>query len=182
MTCLALKESILPYDFYQRPTLQVAQDLLGKTLVFKNQRGRITETEAYIGEDDPACHASRGLTPRTQVMFGKAGYSYVYLIYGMYHCFNIVTEKEGFPAAVLIRGLHLLNPPSLYLDGPGKLCRHLGITCQHNKQDLICSRDFYVVRTSLCPTYQATGRIGITRGRDRLWRFIDQEYASGMPL
>src|SRR2546430_489923 len=106
-----MKFKRLPRSFFVRPTLQVAEELLGKLLVFNNQRGLITETEAYIGQDDPACHAARGMTPRTQVMFGPPGFSYVYFIYGMYHCFNVVTEPEGFPAAVLIRGIKLLDEP-----------------------------------------------------------------------
>jgi hypothetical protein len=98
--------SCLTRDFFHRPTVLVAQELLGKTLVFNGQRGRITETEAYLGQaDDPACHAARGKTKRNAVMFGQAGLSYVYFIYGMYYCFNIVTEDEHFGAAVLIRGV-----------------------------------------------------------------------------
>ena len=92
-------------DFYNRSVVEVAQDLLGKTLVFFNFRGVITETEAYRGADDEASHAFKGPTPRSSIMYGPPGYSYVYLIYGLYHCLNIVTEAEGNPAAVLIRGL-----------------------------------------------------------------------------
>ena len=173
---LPLEKKVLPYDFYKLPTLQVAQNLLGKILVFKGKKGRITETEAYIGQDDPACHAARGKTPRTQVMFGKAGLSYVYLIYGMYNCLNIVTEEEGFPAAVLIRGIHLLDTPHTHLNGPGKLCRHLGITRQHNALDMVNSNDFYVGDSDVRPKFQATSRIGIKIGLDRLWRFVDEDY------
>ena len=78
--------SKLQQNFFEQPTLIVAQELLGKVLVFNNHQGLITETEAYIGEDDPACHAAKGRTKRTEVMYGSAGYSYVYLIYGMYYC------------------------------------------------------------------------------------------------
>src|SRR5271170_2047520 len=92
-------------SFFLRPTVQVAQDLLGKRLIFQNFSGIITETEAYHQNNDPACHAYRGKTPRNAPMFGPAGHSYVYFIYGMYHCLNIVTEPEGVAAAVLIRGL-----------------------------------------------------------------------------
>ena len=99
----------LPQTFYQRDTHIVARELLGKVLVRrwrgKFLTGRICEVESYVGEDDKACHAAKGKTKRNEVMFGQAGLAYVYLIYGMHHCFNIVTEEKGFPAAVLIRGL-----------------------------------------------------------------------------
>ncbi len=113
--------TILPRNFYERPTLTVAGELLGKVLKFSNFSGIITEVEAYIGMNDPACHAARGYTNRTSVMFGMPGFSYVYFIYGMYYCLNIVTETEGFPAAVLIRGLKLIEPLEANLGGPGIL-------------------------------------------------------------
>ena len=112
--------------FFNRNTVLVARELLGKFLVRKTGKkiikARITETEAYCGTKDLACHASKGLTERTKVMFGPAGFSYVYMVYGMYYCLNIVTEKEGNPSAVLIRALDCEN-----CDGPGKLCRELKI-------------------------------------------------------
>ena len=117
----------LKRNFFNQPTLEVAKNLLGKMLVFEGFSGFVTETEAYIGQDDPACHASKGRTKRTDVMFGPPGYSYVYMIYGMYYCFNIVTEEEGYPAAVLIRGLKLISHDQVLLDGPGKLCKRLNI-------------------------------------------------------
>ncbi|MBS0271738.1 MAG: DNA-3-methyladenine glycosylase [Proteobacteria bacterium] len=162
----------LSRDFFNRPTVTVAQELLGKIMVFGPMAGVITETEAYIGQDDPACHAFRGKTPRNAVMFGPAGYSYVYFIYGMYHCLNFVTEEEGQPAAVLIRGLMLIQPEQLHLNGPGKLCRHLKITREHNALDLTENEGFYVKESSLSPLYEATPRIGIRRGQDKLWRFV----------
>ena len=162
----------LPSEFFNRPTLSEAKELLGKIMVYGKYAGVITETEAYIGQDDPACHAARGKTPRNSVMFGPAGVSYVYFIYGMYHCLNFVTEEEGKAAAVLIRGLMLLEPSQEHLNGPGKLCRHLGITCEHNGLDLGQSEFFYVKDSPLSPPFEATPRIGIRQGQDKLWRFV----------
>lgn len=159
----------LPPSFFNRPTLTVAQELLGKSLFFEGIEGVITETEAYSGRDDPACHAARGKTPRNAVMFGPAGLSYVYFIYGVYHCLNVVTEEEGFPAAVLIRGIQL---PSLSLDGPGKLCRHLGITRDHSGIDLTTHPSFFISDSKVSLPFNATPRIGISKGQDKLWRFV----------
>lgn len=125
-------------SFFERDTKAVARDLLGKFLVRKigknNLAGRIVETEAYVGPHDLACHASKGKTSRTKVMFGSAGGWYVYMIYGMYHCLNIVTESKNYPAAVLIRALEItdafdrLGTRDFRLaSGPGKLCRTLKI-------------------------------------------------------
>lgn len=158
--------------FFNRPTLDVARDLIGKEMVVGGSRGIITETEAYIGKDDPACHAARGKTPRNEVMFGQPGFSYVYLIYGMYHCLNFVTEEEGFPAAVLIRGLKMELLPENKTDGPGKLCKALGITREHNNIDIVGSDEFFVVDSGINLDFKATPRIGISQGRDRLWRFV----------
>lgn len=162
---------ILPRSFYERDTLCVAKDLLGKVLKFTDYYGAINEVEAYVGQDDPACHAARGCTPRTAVMFGAAGFSYVYLIYGMYHCLNIVTESEGFPAAVLIRGIALYKPIVHSLNGPGKLCKELNITKNNNQIDLTQSHDFCIYNSTMQPEYSATPRIGIKVGTDKLWRF-----------
>jgi DNA-3-methyladenine glycosylase len=162
----------LSREFFNRPTLKVAQDLLGKILVFGNHRAIITETEAYVGIDDPACHAYRGRTKRTEVMFGPPGYSYVYLIYGMYYCLNFITEEEGFAAGVLIRGAKLLTEPYLNLNGPGKLCKFLQITKQHNAIDIVESDNFYVLDQNVMLTYKITPRIGIKQGTDKLWRFL----------
>lgn len=166
---MAIKK--LKRDFFARDTVTVAQDLLGRRLMFGEHQGRITETEAYIGKDDPACHASRGMTPRTKPMFGKPGVSYVYFIYGMYFCLNIVTEAEGFPAAVLIRGVWDENIHH-HWNGPGKLCKAWGITKEQNEIDLITSKDFYVMDTPSWQQYETTSRIGIKVGTDKLWRFV----------
>ncbi len=162
----------LTRDFFRKPTLTVAQALLGKIIVFANHKIQITETEAYLGEGDPACHASRGLTKRTAVMFGAPGFSYVYFIYGMYHCLNFVTEPKGTPAAVLIRGGLDMNSKVL-IDGPGKLCRHLGITKDmHNSIDVVESKDFYLFDTGIQPNFIQTPRIGIKLAADKPWRFL----------
>ncbi|MBL0942523.1 MAG: DNA-3-methyladenine glycosylase [Alphaproteobacteria bacterium] len=161
----------LKREYFLQPTVVVAQDLLGKVLHFKTYQGIITETEAYIGQDDPACHAARGITPRNAVMFGPPGFSYVYFIYGMYFCLNFVTEAENFPAAVLIRGLNLISPEPKKLEGPGRLCKYLGITKEHNNVDLVNSDDFYVEDNNFKLPYVTTPRIGIKVGIDKLWRF-----------
>ncbi len=130
----------LPLAFYNRPTLKVSQDLLGKFLVRrignKKISGKIVEVEAYVGPDDLANHASRGKTQRNAVMFGPAGYVYVYLIYGMYYCLNFVTEEKNYPAAVLIRALELKNPLDKIASGPGKLCRYMKIDKKLNGEKL----------------------------------------------
>lgn len=133
----------LSRSFFNRPTLKVAQDLLGKYLVREQKgqpiRARIVDVEAYIGQDDLACHASKGRTKRTEVMFGPAGVTYVYLIYGMYDLLNIVTEQREFPAAILIRGIEVTgirdNDSPTRIDGPGKLTRFLNIDRSLNGWD-----------------------------------------------
>jgi DNA-3-methyladenine glycosylase len=129
-------------SFYARPALTVARELLGARLVIDEggwrRVGRIVETEAYVGEHDLACHASKGRTPRTEVLFGPPGRAYVYLIYGMHHCFNVVTDVEGVGSAVLVRAVEPVEglPPEVRTDGPGRLCRALGLTLTHNRWDL----------------------------------------------
>jgi len=145
----------LTRSFFARDTLTVAHDLLGRRLVriLEGTRlsGRIVETEAYVGEEDEASHASPGLTERNASMYGPAGHAYVYLIYGMYHCFNIVTVREGFPAAVLVRALEPLEGLDVMRErrgpvgardsrkltsGPGRLCQALVIDRRHDGADL----------------------------------------------
>ncbi|MBY0545629.1 MAG: DNA-3-methyladenine glycosylase [Gammaproteobacteria bacterium] len=156
-------------DFFDRHTVDVAPDLLGKILVFGKHKGIITETEAYRGDDDPASHAFKGVTPRTRGMFGAPGFSYIYLIYGMYHCLNVTTESENMPGAVLIRGLWVEEE---HLTGPGKLCRHLQLNLQHNGVDLIRNSDFYLADYGITLPFKTTSRIGIKVGGDKLWRFV----------
>lgn len=163
----------LTRQYFANNTLEVAKDLIGKEIFFYSYKGIITETEAYIGQGDPACHASKGLTPRTKVMFGPAGFSYVYLIYGMYHCLNFVTEAEGYPAAVLIRGIYLPQEKKL-LDGPGKLCKYLGLNRQdHNNLDITTHSNFGVNDVNIRLSYDTTPRVGISCGQDKLWRFVN---------
>lgn len=173
-------KKILPRKFYARHTLKVAEDLLGRFLVREYRgkiwRGLITEIEAYIGEDDLACHASRGKTPRTEVMYGEPGRAYVYLIYGMYHCLNLVTEGKDYPAAVLIRGLRVENVDSRKTNGPGKLCRFLKIDKKLNKWDLTKGKKLWLEHRkpqNKCPKIMKTKRIGIDYAkhcREYLWR------------
>ncbi len=144
--------------FFARDTLTVARDLLGRHLVRvsdgRRVSGRIVETEAYIGEEDEASHASPGPTERNASMYGPPGLVYVYLIYGMYHCFNVVTERQGVPAAVLIRALEPLEGLDLMRErrgrvgardvrkltsGPGRLCQALAIDSRHDGADLCSS-------------------------------------------
>ncbi|MFH1012572.1 MAG: DNA-3-methyladenine glycosylase, partial [Candidatus Peregrinibacteria bacterium] len=144
--------------------------------------GRINEVEAYIGQSDPACHAARGKTERNKVMFGRAGHLYVYFTYGMYHCANIVTERKGFPAAVLIRGIEPLTGigpmkkrrgrPDHLADGPGKLCMAMGMKKQsHNGVDLCSKGKCFVADDGFKPKkIIKTPRIGIRVGLDKHWR------------
>jgi len=161
----------LQRNFFNQATLKVAQNLLGKTIVFNNKTGIIYETEAYIGQNDPACHAAKGMTPRNKIMFGPAGIAYVYFIYGMYFCLNFVTEKEGFPAAVLIRGIKTENIVENKTNGPGKLCNYFGITKKENGVDICNSTNFYVANSNNNYQFICTPRIGIKNGTDKLWRF-----------
>jgi DNA-3-methyladenine glycosylase len=154
LTADALAETtVLPRGFYQRPTAVVARELLGKILVRRTGDDvaavRLTEVEAYLGVDDPACHTFGGKrTPRTETMWGDAGFAYVYLIYGIHHCLNVVTVGEGSPEAVLVRGGSAVVGGSIIrrrrgagvprrhlLDGPGKLCQALALTRLENGLD-----------------------------------------------
>ena len=131
------KPRILPRTYFNRPTLTVARSLIGKYVVREIDgrilAGKILEVEAYVGPQDKACHASKGRTRRTEVLFGPPGVAYVYLIYGMYHCLNVVTEREEFPSAVLIRAIEIDGE---LIDGPGRLCRALQIDRRLNRVDL----------------------------------------------
>lgn len=193
--------SRLPRKFYKNNTLKVAQDLLGKFLIIKKPglAGMICETEAYVGKNDKACHASRGMTKRNEVMFGEAGHAYVYMIYGMYYCLNIVTEKDKYPAAVLIRGIEPTDglgkmrinrnikdkKITNLTNGPGKLCQALGIDKEFNGRDLIGSGVWVEDRGTEITEKEIkkAKRIGIDYAgecRDYLWRFYikDNDFVS----
>lgn len=139
----------LTRDFYARDTERVARDLLGMWMVRRidgvARIGRIVEVEAYLGVTDLAAHSSKGVTARTQVMYGPPGYAYVYLIYGMHHCVNVVTEPAGNGTAVLIRALEPVDNLNANTRGPGLLCKAMGIDLRLYGHDL-CSDDFYIAR------------------------------------
>jgi DNA-3-methyladenine glycosylase len=129
----------LPRSFYARPTVEVARDLLGKVIRHGPASARIVETEAYLGVNDAAAHSARGPTPRTRVIFGPPGHAYVYLIYGMHYCLNIVAEPKGVAGCVLVRAVEPIGAMAgavLPSNGPGKLTRALGITLDHYGVDL----------------------------------------------
>lgn len=185
----------LRQDFYRRSTLTVARELLGKRLVrvVDGQRlsGLIVEAEAYIGEDDAACHAACGRTPRNEAMYGPPGYAYVYFIYGMHHCLNVVTEETGFPAAVLLRALEPLEgldimrryrsgrPDRELTNGPAKLCQALAIDRGFNGVDL-CTGEVLFIEEGRMVAQEEVGtspRIGIKTDELALsvpWRFYLQ--------
>jgi DNA-3-methyladenine glycosylase len=182
----------LPRAFFDRPTPLVARALLGQRLVRvrDGQRlgGLIVETEAYGGSDDEASHAFRR-TPRSEIMYGPPGYAYIYFIYGMYFCLNAVTDADGRPGAALIRGIvpdagvEVMRglrdgaPIHRLADGPGKLCRALGITRDQNGLDLTTSQELFIEAGKTVPEGRivATSRIGV-RGdalaHGRPWRFV----------
>jgi len=137
----------LPRSFYNRSTIVVARELLGKYLIHVERGvrrvGRIVEVEAYLGMHDLAAHSAKGLTDRTKVMFGPPGYAYVYLIYGIYHCMNVVTEPEGIACAVLLRAVEPVMNVRGRSQGPGLLCRAMHIDRRLNAHDLL-SENFYI--------------------------------------
>lgn len=137
----------LPRHFYDRETALVARELLGKLLVRRSagvvRIGKIVETEAYLGPHDLAAHSAKGLTARTQPMFGPPGHAYVYLIYGMHHCMNVVTEREGHASAVLLRAVEPVKNLAGRTQGPGLLCRAMEIDRRLNAHDLL-SDDFFI--------------------------------------
>lgn len=176
-------------------TLDAAPALLGSLLVreLDGERlvGRIVETEAYLADDDPACHAHRGETPRNRAMFGPPGRAYVYRIYGLHHCVNVVTEAPGRGAAVLIRAMEPLageatmarlrggGPARQLTNGPGKLCQAMAIGRELDGVDLTRPGPLYLLRPPgpVVEAIATSPRVGITRAADRPWRF----YLPGSP-
>ena len=169
---------VLPRIYFNRPTLTVARSLIGKYLVRvidgRTLVGKIVEVEAYVGSEDKACHASKGRTQRTDVMFGPAGIAYVYLIYGMYHCLNVVTEREEFPSAVLIRAIEIDGE---LIDGPGRLCRAMQIDRSFNRADLTIGESLWFEDRGVSVKKEEVGthpRIGVDYAGEwaaKLWRF-----------
>ncbi len=176
----------LPRSFYDRGTVTVAQELLGKHLVHVisgvPRVGRIVEVEAYLGPHDLACHTSKGLTPRTRVMFGPPGHAYVYFIYGMHYCVNVVTEKDGCGCAVLIRAIEPVANIDARTNGPALLCKALGIDKRLNGHDLL-SNDFFITAPDESARFAIAKRprIGVAYAKHwarRLLRF----YIKGNPF
>ena len=196
------RRSTLPREFFARPTLEVARDLIGKLLVHETPAGLasgvIVETEAYIGESDPACHAAPGPTARNAPLYGPPGLAYVYLNYGIHYLVNAVTEPEGWPAAVLIRALEPFEgealmrrrrakgtgKPATSYDtsalcrGPGNLTRALGISLRENLKDLTGST--LRIEDAQLPMRQTawSRRIGINVGVEQEWRCYVVESAA----
>ena len=172
---------------FARPTLEVAPDLLNKVLVAPGVAGRIVEVEAYRGSDDPGSHAFRGVTPRTEGMFGQAGHLYVYFTYGMHWCANVVTDQTGTPGAVLVRAVAPLRGVALLRgrrpaakrdvdisNGPAKLAQAFGIGEMHDGADLVRAEMGVSIRDDGTPppTSPAVGpRIGLSQGTELPWRF-----------
>jgi DNA-3-methyladenine glycosylase len=185
----------LSRDFYAQPTDLVARHLLGKYLVHAHPDGttvgKIIETEAYIGPDDKASHASRGPTPRAAIMFGPPGFAYIYLIYGMYHCLNVVTEAADYPAAVLIRAVEPLAGIALMQErrqisevrqltnGPGKVCQAFAIDRRLNGFDLVGAVLYIEDDGEIPDAIVATTRVGVDYAgpwKDKPWRFYVRDH------
>ncbi len=178
---------VIKREFYKAKTLIVARNMLGMILCRrisdgKILRGKIVETEAYT-QEEPSCHAYRGITKRSATMFKKAGLAYVYFTYGMYHCLNIITEKEGFGSGVLIRAIEPLSKDLDNTNGPSKLCRELNITRELNEVD-VCTNKSPIWLEYGEPVKDKdiikTTRIGIKLAADLPWRFYikDNKFVS----
>lgn len=179
----------LPRSFYSRETATVARELLSKMLVRLTDHGkiaaRIIEVEAYKGSDDPASHAYNGKTTRNQLMFGKAGFTYIYFIYGNHYCLNVTTETEDIPGAVLIRAVEITRGQEIarrnrkvkalkeLTNGPGKLTQALNITKALNGLDLTEKSELFICDSEVKESFKTvvTKRVGIKAGREKLWRF-----------
>lgn len=162
----------LEYAFFHRPCLDVARDLVGKVLVHNGRMLRISETEAYCGEADTACHAHKGRTKRTEVLYAEAGTIYIYLCYGIHWLLNIVTGEAEQPEAVLIRAC--VEAP-----GPGRLTKSLGITGALNGKSVVDCPELWIGDDGVCCEVVTDKRVGIgyaaQEDQDRLWRFKMKE-------
>ena len=177
--------TILQPAYFAQSTLRVARSLIGKYLVRVIDgcilSGKIVEVEAYVGAQDKACHASKGRTQRTEVLFGPPGVAYVYLIYGMYHCLNVVTEQQEFPSAVLIRAIDIDGE---LVDGPGRLCRALQIDRRLNRVDLTAGESIWfedrgdLVKRGDVGTYPRVGVDYAGEWAKKPWRFRLRTVAS----
>lgn len=163
---------VIPRAFYDRDAEAVARDLLGRLLAHRvggaARVGRIVETEAYLGPHDLASHSSRGRTARTETMFGPPGHAYVYIIYGIHHCLNVVTGAEGHAAAVLIRAIEPVANIAAKTSGPGLLCRALGVDRSHNGLDLTTGDDLFLATPDRCEPFEivARPRVGVDYSGD----------------
>ena len=158
----------LPYEFYHRPCLEVAPELVGKVLVHRGQRLRISETEAYCGVADTACHAHKGRTKRTEVLYADAGTIYVYLCYGVHWLLNVITGDVDDPQGVLIRAC-------VEAEGPGRLTKKLGITGAQNRKSAVDSEELWIEDDGFRCEIALDKRVGIGYAaqeyQDSLWRF-----------
>jgi DNA-3-methyladenine glycosylase len=191
IAALMKKTEAIPRAFFERPADELAPDLLGTVLIHGDAAGMLVETEAYLGLTDVAAHASRGITERTKVMFGPAGHAYVYLIYGMYECLNVVADKPGIPHCVLVRALEPLSgtramaerrtwngPASGLSNGPGKLTRAMGVTREDYGADLCAGSPLQLRRWKQRPSFavEVTPRIGIRENIDWPLRFTWEKH------
>lgn len=162
----------LGYEFYHRPCLEVARDLVGKVLVHEDRQLRISETEAYWGIGDTACHASKGRTKRTEVLWEDAGTVYVYLCYGVHWMMNVITGDSEDPQGVLIRAC-------IEAEGPGKLTKRLGITGLRNRENAVTSENIWIGDDGFRCEIETDKRVGIgyasQEDQDKLWRFKMKE-------
>lgn len=174
----------LPRSYYERDALVLARSLVGTRLVVRSSDSksvriaRIVETEAYRGPKDLACHARAGLTKRTKTLYGPPGHAYVFLIYGMYDCFNVVCFGEGKGHAVLVRGVEPIAGVDAHVrcDGPGRLTRALGITRAHDTEDLVEDGRIWIAERDRRPRIEVTARVGVAYAgewADEPWRFLD---------
>ena len=160
-------QQLINPSWFRRDTVEVAKDMIGCCIEYQNQSLIVTETEAYRGSDDPASHAYQGKTARNSVMYGDPGIMYVYLVYGIHHCINFVTETQGQPGAVLIRSVYDKRQQSM-IDGPGRTAKHMGIDISHNNN---CFTNYMVISKEVELGYASSERIGIKKGIDLPWRF-----------